>query len=180
MEDSAGTEAVVEPVAADPAEDLALLQTKAEVPAVALLRDTVSEDGRPLAVIGYPEYGLPRLKPFMVLGRLSGQPIGGGRRYSFQAEIRHGNSGGPILDRAGSVIGMVVAKIDTVSLYQQTGLSIGKVGIAIANQTLRRFLLQHGVEPGTATEGKEMEDVVLFNESRRFIVRLLCWQPSDK
>lgn len=109
-----GASLAATPVHYDPGNDLALLRVKAELPALALAPEAVP--GTAGAVLGYPENG-----PFAVdparLGEtrqtISDDAYGNGpvRRpiASLRGRVRSGNSGGPLVDSAGRVLGTVFA-----------------------------------------------------------------------
>lgn len=109
-----GASLAATPVHYDPRNDLALLRVDAEIPALPLASRRRRGEGG--AVLGYPENG-----PFTVvparLGEtretISEDSYGNGpvRRAisSLRGTVRSGNSGGPMVDSAGRVVGVVFA-----------------------------------------------------------------------
>lgn len=91
--------------------DLAVLRlsTDAELPVTELREDAV-EVGEPVIVVGYPGGGPMTVTTgavvALVRGELLDEPADVIR---IDAEIRQGNSGGPLLDHEGRVIGVVFA-----------------------------------------------------------------------
>jgi len=140
-------------------------------------RRTVVWDGRAIAVVGYPSHGLQRIKPFMVSGSLTGPSSPDGHRFQFHADVRHGNSGGPLFDGEGLVVGVVYAKLDTVVAYQATGQRIPDVGFAISNETTRGFLKNLGVDATIAETGVPRDEASLFADAQRSLARVVCWRP---
>jgi S1-C subfamily serine protease len=128
-------------------------------------------------VIGYPAYGLPTrlssLTPAQTDPTTLATPDG---KVFFQGEIRHGNSGSPLLDEAGSVVGLVDAMIDTPKLYRATGRMITATGIAISHSAVLRFLAAKGVRPLFA-EGPRIAlgSEALHETSHGFVVQIGCW-----
>lgn len=106
------------PVLFDSANDLALLQVEAELPVLPLA--TEPRSGTNAAVLGYPENGpydvsparLGETRDTLSEDSYSRGPI---RRSitSLRGEVRSGNSGGPIVDQRGQVLGTVFAATTT-------------------------------------------------------------------
>lgn len=97
--------------------------------------------GTPSAVLGYPGGGAFTANPAAVLDELTatGRNIygrGDTQRdvYEIQADVRPGNSGGPLIDPSGAVIGVVFAESET---YQQVGYALTSAQVVNAiNQAL--------------------------------------------
>jgi S1-C subfamily serine protease len=165
-------------VATSPAVDIALLRTTRRPPSIARFSAAPqASDGEQLAVVGYPAYGLPTrlssLTPAQTDATTLTTPDG---KVLFHGEIRHGNSGSPLLDEAGDVVGLVDAMIDTPKLYRATGRVITTTGIAISHSAVLRFLAAKGVMPLFA-EGprKPLGADALHEQSRGFMVQIGCW-----
>lgn len=102
------------PVRYDPENDLALLRVEADLPALPLARDP--EPGTAAAVLGYPENGPYAVAPAR-LGEtretISEDSYGRGpiqrSIVSLRGDVRSGNSGGPLVDDRGRVLGTVFA-----------------------------------------------------------------------
>jgi S1-C subfamily serine protease len=174
-----GAEVVATMIGADASEDLALLSAPVGESPPVVFRKLVAFDGRRVAVIGYPDHGLQRIKPFMVTGSLTGPATQKGHRFAFEADVRKGNSGGPIFDELGLVVGVVFAKIDTASVFQSTGRHVEKLGFAIDNDIIRAFLRKQNVEMMMAMEGTVLDESALFDLGRRSVARVVCWRPAN-
>jgi S1-C subfamily serine protease len=103
----------------DAATDLALLQVKlntATTP-IAVFRNSPDRiGGGTISVVGFPLHGRVAIKPIFITGRAIDAWTGGTSqpaRFRIKADIRRGNSGGPVMDVNGLVIGVVTAKINT-------------------------------------------------------------------
>jgi len=127
----------------DPSTDLALIRVDA--PAAALhplkLVDTPAQVGDTVYAIGNP-FGLERTMTAGIVsavGRAIQAPNGLAIENAIQtdAAVNHGNSGGPLIDRAGDVIG-VNSQIET------GGTSQGNVGVgfAVPGATVRTVTAQ--------------------------------------
>ncbi len=125
----------------DEKEDLALLQTEIAAPSLPYLRMNYPEIhvNDPIFTIGYPlehaESGLYILKPAKVLN-ISYKSESHFSEIEFTDSVNHGNSGGPILDKNGNIIGVVKAK----ATYVDTNNKTTNVGIAVGLDSLISFL----------------------------------------
>lgn len=109
---SDGTQQTASIVGTDPYSDIAVLKTDGKVPAVATLGNSDKLDpGESVIAIGSP---LGDFKNTVTVGVVSatGRSIDNGNGYTIEnliqtdAAINHGNSGGPLVDLAGDVIGI--------------------------------------------------------------------------
>jgi 2-alkenal reductase len=107
-----GSEQIATIVGADPYSDIAVLKTDGNVPAVAALGNSdLLQPGESVIAIGSP---LGDFKNTVTVGVVSatGRSIDTGQGYQVEdliqtdAAINHGNSGGPLVDLAGEVIGI--------------------------------------------------------------------------
>lgn len=103
-------------IAFDPQRDLAVLYVR-ELEAPPLRRGEELRSGTSAVVAGYPMNGPYRLDAARVRGILRARGFdiyssGQVEReiYSLRASIKPGNSGGPLLDAAGNVVGVVFAR----------------------------------------------------------------------
>jgi len=180
IETTDGKESLATVVSYDAGHDLALLKADTAAPAVARFRAKVRLDGRHGVLVGYPSRGLPRIRPTLLSAALTGPVSPDGTHFSLKADVRPGNSGGPVLDDSALVVGVVFGKINSVLVYQNTGKTIDDVGFAISNDIVLAFLTQHGIATTVTDDAIPKTDDVLFDEGRQFVVRVLCWKRSDR
>jgi S1-C subfamily serine protease len=109
-----GVELDAEPVYYSPKQDLALLRIGAEIPVLAISHR--NEEGRRAAVLGYPEngpYALDAARVGETRETISEDSYGRGpierEIMALGGRVRSGNSGGPVVDARGEVIGMIFA-----------------------------------------------------------------------
>ncbi len=109
-----GVELDATPVYYRPDQDLALLRIGADLPTLPIAPRR--QDGGDAAVLGYPENGPYALSPARVgetRATVSQDSYGNGpverRITSLGGEVRSGNSGGPLVDPQGRVVGTVFA-----------------------------------------------------------------------
>lgn len=135
---SDGSQETAAIVGTDPYSDMAILKTEGKVPAVALLGNSdVLNSGETVIAIGSP---LGDFKNTVTTGVVSatGRSIDTGRGYQIDgliqtdAAINHGNSGGPLVNLAGQVIG-----INTLVVRNNNGDVAEGLGFAVPVNTAR-------------------------------------------
>lgn len=116
-----------EVVAFDPATDAAVLRVP-DLPAPALELGSDLGAGADSVLVGFPENGPYTISPARVREQLSARGLDIYNEetvlrdiYSLRGIVRSGNSGGPLLDAQGRVVGMVFAKSATES---ETGYAL--------------------------------------------------------
>lgn len=176
VETAGGTPVVARLLAQRPADDLALVKADIAPPAVAIFRRPVEMTGQNVLAAGYPVRGLVPINPQYVDGALNGPRDASNRRFMFRADIRPGNSGGPLLDEQGLVVGVVFAKVDTVKVYQKTGKVVRDLGYGIDNEVVVSFLEETGIKAETATAAPVLEHAALLDLAGKMTVRLSCWR----
>ena len=174
-----GTMKLATAVIADDRADIALLRTNGGAPGIApLVPRTGPAVIGPAYVIGYPELGMVTIEPVVtnvdVLRRQSVSPYGPAIVVS--GDVRKGNSGGPLLDGGGDVIGVVVAKIDSVNVYETTGQVVREIGLALPGDVLHRFLQNHGVSHREAKRRPPQSNDRVLDNSRGFMAQIGCWK----
>jgi serine protease Do len=175
---SEGEEVDAKVIATDPRADLAVLSAEEkDIHPAQFLIDPLTESREDLAIIGYPEHGLPVLQAELHhISVYEDDLLKGGARYSFFGNVRRGNSGGPLLDNQGSIVGVVTAKIDTVAVYKQTGTVVDDVGVAIANRTVFAFLAANNISFESAVPGTDLPTDQLLQKAHSFVRQVACWK----
>lgn len=78
-------------------------------------------------------------------------------RYKYPLPFQPENSGGPLLDRSGSIVGVVVSKVNVERLAKLTGDMAQKVNFAIKPEVLRLFLDTNRVHYRSVAVGQRLE-----------------------
>jgi S1-C subfamily serine protease len=159
--------------------DLALLHTAVDPPGIAAFAEgtgaAVMGSG---FVSGYPEQGMvtitPMLTPVEILRRESQTPRGPAILVS--GDIRRGNSGGPLLDTGGSVVGVVLAKTDSTSMYQATGQVVPEIGFILPGDLVQQFLDAQGVGYQRSQRRPLQPAERMLEDVRGYMVQVGCWQ----
>jgi S1-C subfamily serine protease len=167
----------LELVFADPTNDLALLRADAPLSGVAAFRDgSQARLGETVMVVGYPLGGLLGSGPQVTTGNLSSL-IGPGddtRILQFTAPTQSGNSGGPLLDGDGTVVGVVSSKLNVIRIHEMTGDIPQNVNFAIKAALARGFLEAVGVDYLSRPPGSARAATIVAAEARDFVVRIEC------
>ena len=173
-----GKETVATVIAGDETLDLAVLETSATVAAPARFEALLyTETGDDLAIVGYPEHGLTVLRAELspVVAR-EVDLVSDQARFQFRGVVRRGNSGSPVLDDSGAVLGVVTAKVDTPAIYQRTGNVVDNIGFAISNRIVFDFLHQHRIDPLPAVAGPSLDAAQLLERAHGFVRQIGCWR----
>ena len=167
----------LEPVFADPTNDLALLRADTSLPGVAKFRDgRQAQLGEAVIVIGYPLGGLLGSGPQVTTGNVSSL-IGPGddtRSLQFTAPTQSGNSGGPLLDNDGAVVGVVSSKLNAVRVHEMTGDIPQNVNFAIKAALARGFLEAVGIDYQSRSPRSSRSTADIAAEARDFVVKIEC------
>jgi S1-C subfamily serine protease len=122
------------PVYFDPSYDLALLRTDAPLGPPLGLSTSQAGRGTEGAVLGYPENGPLSIVPAGIAGSLSAvgrdiynEGLVERQVYQIDALVLPGNSGGPLLDQSGRVVGVVFSRSTT---SPNVGYALASTGVA--------------------------------------------------
>jgi serine protease Do len=159
--------------------DLGTVHLTIRSPSTALFRSQdLTESGAFVAAIGYPDQGLPPLEPVVTTGTLVGLPAHDpwGERLAMRGDIRHGNSGSPIVDRYGLVVGVINAKIDTVKWYRETGTVPPDIAVGLSQPIVLQFLQRHAIHYQFGQDGHALSPAQILATARSYVVRADCWE----
>ncbi len=137
--------------AVDRERDLALLAVDRSVgPPLPFRNGPPVRRGEYVVTYGFPLSGLLSSGPSLTLGNVSA--LAGLRdnpaNFQISAAVQPGNSGGPLFDSRGHVIGVVVSKLNAARVAEMTGGDIPQnVNFAVKGTEAFAFLVAHGVDP---------------------------------
>jgi len=164
-------------VNSDPTSDLALLQGPAEsFKTFARIRDRTIHSGDSIVAIGFPFHGLLSSDFTVTTGivsSLSGM-LNDTSRLQISAAIQPGNSGGPLLDTSGAIVGMVSAKLDALRIARYTGSIPENISFAIKTGAIRDFLDNSVVPYETAAPGTELKTADIAANARAYTLLISC------
>ena len=173
----ASHDATVRAVDAD--DDLALIKAPPGTGEAATLSESPRASlGEAVTVAGYPLHGLLSRELNVTSGNVSALagPGDDAKRLQITAPVQQGNSGGPLLDGAGNVIGVVVSKLDAVRAAKLTGDIPQNVNFAIKGALVRGFLDIHGVAYRRRPSNAKLPPERLAELARSFTVAVHCWE----
>ena len=98
------------------------------------------------------------------------------RFYQMSAPVQPGNSGGPLLDMGGNVVGVVVAKMDALRVAKVSGDIPQNVNFAIKSSVATTFLESHGVQFATNSLGSEKSNPDISEQAKGFSVLVGCYK----
>ncbi|MGY2047353.1 S1C family serine protease [Methylobacterium sp. JK268] len=150
-----GSTAQARLLAADATNDLALVKTDLRPRRVATLR-IGARLGEGVAAFGYPHADILASTGNFTLGNVTALAGVGddSRHYQISAPVQSGNSGGPLLDAGGNVVGVVVAKLDALKLVVANGDLPQNVNFAVKGALLATFLDTYQVPLRVGTLGE--------------------------
>ncbi|SDA14226.1 trypsin-like peptidase domain-containing protein [Sphingomonas sp. NFR15] len=163
-------------VFADRRNDLALLRVEAPVAGIAQFRSEVGLHlGEDVVALGFPLQGLLGTGPQASAGNIAALTgIGNDSSlFQFTAPIASGNSGGPILDMAGHLIGLVCSSLN-LDRVRQTGASAENINFGIKGAMILSFLDSFGIEPQMAHGNAVIGRAAVVRQARDMIARVTC------
>jgi S1-C subfamily serine protease len=160
----------------DEANDLTLLKVDGTFIPMALSTSSKVRLGATVATIGFPNTEMQGFSPKLTKGEISS--LAGLRDdpkyFQISAAVQPGNSGGPLFDSFGNVVGVVTAKINQKAAIAKTGTIAENVNFAVKSGHLLAFLesspevFSQLPQPTTRTLG--FEDVVAEAEKSAVLI----------
>ena len=154
-----------EVVKVDGYHDLALLKVAGQFSPLPVADSRKVRLGSPVVTVGYPAPPLLGFSPKFSKGDIAGlygesdDPM----RFQISVPMQPGNSGGPLLDTYGNVVGIVSQQLDVMRAFNSNGQLPQNVNYAIKSQYLLGFLetipeVSTKLKPPTLAE-KKVEDI---------------------
>jgi TPR repeat protein len=131
-----------EVIKVDSSTDLALLKVEAVTDALPVTSSRGVDMGDMVATVGFPNPVLQGREPKFASGEIAALSGGQDDPKFFQVSVplQPGNSGGPLTDSAGNVIGVVSAKLNPIAAIATTGTVPENVNYAVKGSYLLGFL----------------------------------------
>jgi S1-C subfamily serine protease len=166
-------------VARDTTNDLALLLVDGQIPAleVATFRTGAPvRAGDSVAAYGFPLAGTLSSSGNVVSGNITAVTgVGDDVRYfQISAPIQPGNSGGPLLDFSGLVVGIVNAKLNELAWARSTGDLPQNVNFAIKENVILSFLEAHSIAYRSSPAQEKLDLPTVTDRAQRFTAYVAC------
>src|SRR6185312_14147707 len=96
------------------------------------------------------------------------------RFLQISAAVQPGNSGGPLLDTSGDIVGMVAAKLPVMKFLRYTGTIPENINFAIKTGAIRDFLDNSVVPYETSAPGTELKTADIAGNARAYTLLISC------
>jgi S1-C subfamily serine protease len=164
-------------VAADPRLDVALLRGGQSFKSAIPFRSGPPAAPRETVIaLGYPYSGLLASEVNVSVGVISALAgIGNDvTQLQISAPVQPGSSGGPLLDSAGNLVGLVVSKLNALRVAKITGDIPQNINFAIKVDAIRIFLDANQVAVKSAVSTIKQDASIAASRGRPFTVRVTC------
>lgn len=158
-------------IATDPDSDLAVIKTDIDITPYYYLEKSDPSILEEIFTVGYP-FGMEISSTVKVNKGIISSDRGLGdsqREFQIDAAIQLGNSGGPVIDVLGNVVGVVFAKIDYDYVMEEFGIPAENMNFAVKVSALKNFLNKNQIEYNLAESTKTIDKVTLINNATIYI-----------
>ena len=141
-----------------------------------LLRSEDVELGETVMVAGYP-YGEIFSDTIKVTGGMVSAVRGMGddsSQFQLDAAVQSGNSGGPIYDQNGNIVGVVVAQLNRLKVAKTIGSLPENVNFGIKASTVKQFLTSAGLPTKWSQQTKPIESKDLAKIAKNQTLMVVC------
>ncbi|KAB0682680.1 serine protease [Aureimonas leprariae] len=172
-----GDKGIADRVVVDEANDLAAVHVGATFAKPLRLAAGTPRLGEDVLALGFPlrsiladSLNVTRGNVSSLLG-LQNDP----RYLQISAPVQPGNSGGPLVDLSGRVVGVVTAKLDAMAVADATGDIPQSINFAIRPDAASAFLAKNGIDFASAPASKTFGSVADTTETvQDAVMPVLC------
>jgi len=143
-----------------------------------LLRSNDVKLGEKVLVAGYP-FGDVFSNTIKVTSGIVSATRGAGDdsgQFQLDAAVQPGNSGGPIYDSGGNIVGVVVAQLDKLKMAKAIGSLPENVNFGIKASTVRQFLMSSGLPSKKSEQTEEKSTQQLAEIAKNQALMVMCLQ----
>jgi len=133
--------------------------------------------GEDVIAMGYPLHGVLSSSPSLTTGNISALKgiQDDENSLQFTAPIQSGNSGGPLINKSGGVIGVIQSKLNAIKLARFTGDIAQNVNFAVNGKQLIKLLDESGVKYSPSKlEEKAMSTPDIADRATKYTVQVMC------
>lgn len=132
--------------------------------------------GDEIIAYGYPLSGILSSSAKVTTGAVSSlSGLGDDFRYmQISAPVQRGNSGGPLLDKGGNVVGIVTAKINAMEVQKATGDIPQNINFSLKSSVVKDLLDANNIDYETRETREKISTSDIVTEARRYTVRIQC------
>lgn len=165
-------------IATDSQNDFAVIRSNEVSSQFAKFRSNAIRQGESVVVYGFPLTGALASSGNATTGNVTA--LAGmhddPRILQISAPVQPGNSGGPLMDMSGAIVGIVVAKLNAASTMEAIGDIPQNVNFALKASFAETFLESHGVKHESAPKRKDLSVPDVVDMARSVSVRVLCYR----
>lgn len=164
-------------VADDPTNDLALLKIASRIDNYALFRaGPPLRQGESIVTYGYPLLEMLAAQGNIGTGVVSALAGFGNDSGNIQisAPVQPGNSGGPVFDEGGNVVGVVRSKLNVLQVAKGSGDIAQNVNFAIKVNIVTGFLEVNNVKYETSILKKAVSNADIADKAKLFTFVVQC------
>lgn len=142
-------------VLTDRANDLAILKAEGTFKPLPVAASGEMRRGAAIVTMGFPNVRQQGIEPKVTDGIINSFSGANNdpRVFQVSAPVQTGNSGGPLVNMEGNVVGVVASKLDAAAVARQTGDIPQNVNYAIKSQYLQELLERAGAAEPRLREG---------------------------
>ena len=168
---------IVELVSTDVNNDLALLKGEPSKFIAYFRSGKGIRLGEDITITGYPLRGVLGDGLNAITGTVSSLSGLSNNTTQFQvsAPVNSGNSGGPVFDSSGNIVGVVVSKINQDKGKEVLGEEVSGASFAIKSSIVRDFLDVSNVDYDVAKSNTKLSNADIVDKAKNFTVLVECF-----
>lgn len=170
-----GAESEATVIAKDKTNDLAILKTSLTPSQVPALRPQLRL-GEAVYVYGFPLKGLLSTSGNFTAGAITATTgmEDDTRQAQFSAPVQPGNSGGPLLDKYGNVVGVIASKLNALNVAATTQDIPQNLNFAIKASIAANFIDTSNVSTSGTVSSRELPPEAIADLAKLFTVQVVC------
>lgn len=164
-------------VVSDRVNDIALLSSIRVSQSRATFRQgTAIRSGEDVIAVGFPLQGLLAKEANVDKGSVSATSglANDSRKLQITTPVQPGNSGGPLFDLSGNVVGVVEAKLNAIAVAANTGDVPQNVNFAIKSEVAKTFLEGAGVQFAQMASRSHIAPADIGDAAKKYTVFVTC------